>query len=224
MPSDYLSSLPVRTRPTVELNVKTLAGTQLHVKQGDAAPITSAWPVKITDGTDTANITASGNISVNIAEDTLAGLKIQGLGTAGTPAGGVLTVQGVSGMRPIDVNVVTTTPFERVHKYGTITDLAVNTPTIVVDYDVPAGKKFNLTDVIVSADDFTKFVVKDSDQGTPPTINVLAVFYTNPSNMTVSYQFDTEIEILAGHKIYVEATTIDNATDVHVTFTGYNTA
>jgi hypothetical protein len=47
-----------------------------NVDQGDPNTIANAWPVKITDGTDTLNINPDGSIDVNISNSTADGLNI----------------------------------------------------------------------------------------------------------------------------------------------------
>jgi hypothetical protein len=111
----------------------TVSGT-VTANQGTAAATASAWPIKLTDATNTASLlnttpagteyglvvrnipsgtqTISGTVTANagtgnftVVQNTAANLNaaVVGTGVAGTPAGGVLTVQGASGATALPV-------------------------------------------------------------------------------------------------------------------------
>lgn len=60
-------------------------------------------------------------------------------GTAGTPSSQVLSVQGISGMTPIAVQL----PGDSVVEYGVATLIPSATETTIVSYVVPVGKTFH---------------------------------------------------------------------------------
>ncbi len=83
-----LSAFAIGVVPT-EVDLYSVNGTGISLGQTVMA---SSVPVVIASNQSSLTVTGSGNFSV------------VGTGTAGTPAGGVLTVQGASGMTPLVVN------------------------------------------------------------------------------------------------------------------------
>lgn len=79
----------------------------------------------------------SGNLRP-IKIDTLGGVVIGGEGVAGTPAGGVVSVQGVTGGTPVPVSLSTGTPTfsskTRIETFTTDVSLAASTFTTIYTY------------------------------------------------------------------------------------------
>lgn len=105
----------------------TVSGT-VTANQGTPASLSNPWPVQLSNGTNTPIITnttpggsdqalvvrnipsgtqaVSGTITANAGTGTF---TVAGLGTAGSPSGGILTVQGASGVTPLSIGGTTST-------------------------------------------------------------------------------------------------------------------
>lgn len=160
----------------------TVDGT-VTANQGAPAALASAWPVRLSDGTLTAALTDEGgglgSLHVDLFTQSLAALKVSKDANPNSPN------------NPLYVEVVTATAGDEVHDYDSGANVASGGASNH-DYEVSAGKTFNLTSVIVAASGALKFELRT---GPVAALETRAVGFTTVAEPTFQLAFDPPIAV-----------------------------
>jgi len=210
--ADYDSSLPVRS----EVNNST---SDLQISIADGTVNSQLWnidtngigQVNLNDGTTALTIQTGGNLGNVIYDST--GANSWGINSGG--AGPVVIqdtdvtpdIMAVNDDGSINVNVVTSTAGDQIHKYDTVVGAAASaTPVVVLTYTVTTAKTLLLQYVHASASGKAKVIVK---AGTPSSETIRAVFFVSTANGFGFAEFPNRIEVIAGDNVLVAMANID---------------
>jgi hypothetical protein len=183
----------------------TVDGT-VTSEQGTAAASAGAWPVKITDGTDDALVTAAGALQVDLASQSLTAVAVSRDGAANSDTN-PLFVQVTSGA------VVGT----EVHDYNTAASIAAGATS---DHTYTAsGGTFLWKAAIVASALQMKAEFKAGATGAPTS---KAVVFTTPARLTEFVVFDPPIEVPDTEVARITRTQrgTTDATDLYSTIVG----
>lgn len=183
------------------------------VTANQGAPNTAAngWFVKLTDGTDTALVSASGELNVIVTSALPAGTNNIGKVSIQDSAGNAF-----SASNPLYVYNVQS-PGTEVHDYSTSAALAAGASSNH-DYTV-AGTPLEFSQVIASASGKMKIEVQVAQDGT--TFVSYGVMFNSTANPNMDFNMKAPITVAVAGKVRVIRTNKDNqAQDVYSTIIG----
>ena len=198
------------------LDIRDLTHVSDSVSIGDGTTLADvldgtvdALYTAITDGTETLNITATGEAEIDIAAQSLTAVKISATAAANTE------------LNPIYVhNVDTVVSGEEIHDYDTAAGVASDATD---NHDYAVAGTMLLKSVIVSGSGNIKFEIQ-----TGPTASLATVavgFLTGRQGDTKQVFFDPPIEVLAAGTGLVRVIRTNRqgaATDLYSTIIGYD--
>ena len=181
--------------------------------QGAANTIANAWPVKITDGTNTAAIAATGEQKVSVTQPLPAGTNL--LGQMNIDIGGAL----VSATNPVPVSITAALVGTTVNNYNTATVAAAGTSNHT--YAVTASKTFQGKKIFASSSGKMKVEVRTSPDGT--TYTTIFVGFNSTSFPNIVIDMDELVFLSSGacSTVQIIRTNLDKASeDVYSTISG----
>lgn len=157
----------------------TVDGT-ITANQGTAAGVAGAWPILITDGADTVLVSATGGLRVDLAEQSLAAVKVSKDGSAN------------SASNPIYVSVVDP-PLSTTekHDYAEGVDIA-SAASSNHDVTVTSAKTWQVSAVLTSASGAAKWELKT---GPLASLATKAVWFTTVAEPSHMMPFSPPIEV-----------------------------
>ena len=187
---------------------------RVEANQGAPASIANAWPTKITDGTNTVSVTASGEIKVDVTSALPAGANL--IGSVNVDVGGV----AVSPSNPLPVTIEDA-PGTHINDFkiaGSIASGASDNH----DYTVTAGKTLHLTQVESSASGKAKMTIS-IETGVATGVFTNKFFHFNSTAETnMSVILSADILVAAGVRVRVVMQNRDLASeDIYSTICGY---
>lgn len=135
--------------------------------------------VYLTDGTNDVGITATGELKVNIAAQSLGAVKIS------------KDANPNSETNPIFVKVVDVALANEIHDYNTAVNVAKDASDNH-DYVISSGKKFLLRKVLASASGAMKIEIQ---VGPSASLQTKAVLFTSQANPNAEIEFTQPIEV-----------------------------
>ena len=195
------------------------ANTIGAVNQGTAAVTANAWPIKVTDGTNTAAVKAASTAALATDPSLVVALSPNSPLPAGTNALGSVLANlqvasaAVSATNPVPVTISDQVPGTPIQNYQTSVALAAGA-SATFTYTVVAAHTFTLQRVWASASGKIKAVV--ANNGT-----TIFVGFNSTANPNIDITITTPPTIAAGNTVTVTITNDDKAAfDVYATIEG----
>ncbi len=197
------------------------------VNQGTpAASLSSAWPTKMTDGTNAVTIKAASTAAAATDTSVVVGLSPNSALPAGTNAlGSVLSNMQVAGApvttsNPVPVTISSSVPGTPIQNYNTAASVA-SAATSIHSYTVSAAKTFNFQRVYASASGKLKVEVQVETGVATGVYNTKFVGFNSTATPNIDIAVTTEISVAAGVRVQIIRTNEDkNAQDLYSTIEG----